>query len=321
MEAGDSVRVSLDHWSRDFDPGLSPSVRVPSGARLVVDTYCCAKGAVTRDVSTAPEDFYSTLDYTPGMPITGPIEIAGARFGDVLQVDILDIQVAEQGWTMALSGRGAVGHRIETGESRVVPIEDGQAVLFDRVRVPIRPMIGSIGTTPPEGPWRAGIPGPHGGNMDCKILGAGTSVFLPVLIPGGHLALGDLHAIQGDGETGCAGVEIAGEVSLQVHLLRGLDVPLPIIETADLLVTVHTAEDLKQAAIGATERMADLVASWSVLSFADAAMLLSQVGDLRICQIVNPTMTCRMEVPKGILAQLGINTQALWQQYRVDSNG
>jgi amidase len=317
MGSEDTVRVGLEHWSRDFDPKLPPAAHARPGDKIVVQTYCCSKGAVNQSISTTAESFYSELNYTPGMPITGPIAIVGAQVGDVLRVDVVDIQVADQGWTMALEGRGALGHRIKTGESRVVSVQDGQVVFQDRVRLPARPMIGSIGTTPAEGPWRAGTPGAHGGNMDCKLLGAGTTVFLPVLIPEAHLALGDLHAVQGDGETGCAGVEIAGEVTLQVRLLRGLDVPLPLLETSELLASIYTAGDLRQAAIGATERMADFLADQAGISYPDAAMLLSLAGDLRICQIVNPTLTCRMQVSKTVISQLGIDLETLWRRWEV----
>lgn len=315
-----TIHVGLERWSRDFDPALAPAALARSGDKLVVETYCCAKGSVTRSVSTSPNSFYSELGYTPGMPITGPIAIDEAQVGDVLRVDVLDIQVADHGWTMALQDRGAIGHLIETGESRIVPIENGEVVFQERVRLPVRPMIGSIGTTPVQGPWRAGIPGPHGGNMDCKLLGAGATIFLPVLIPGAHLALGDLHAIQGDGESGCAGAEIAGEVTMRIRLLRGIEVPLPLLETPDLLATIHTAKDLHEAATGATERMARFLAQESDLSLADAAMLLSLAGDVAICQIVNPTMTCRMEVSKPVIAQLGIDLASLWQRWTVHNS-
>jgi amidase len=306
-----TVHVSREHWSRDFDPSLPPAASAQPGDRIIVQTYCCSKGSVTRSISTSAESFYEDLDYTPGMPVTGPIAIRGAQVGD--------IQIADHGWTMARKGHGAIGHRIETGESRIVPIEDGEAVFLDRVRLPVRPMIGRIGTTPAKGPLRAGWPGPHGGNMDCKQLVAGTIIYLPVLIPEAHLALGDLHAVQGDGETGCAGAEIAGEVTLQVRILRGLDAPLPLLETPELIAVIYTDPDLDQAATGAVERMADFLVQQSDMSLADATMLLALAGDVAICQIVNSIMTCRMEVSKSVFSQLGIDFTALWQRCLVNN--
>jgi amidase len=314
---GAIVRVGLDRWSRDFDPALPPAARAVPGDRLVVATHCCSMGAVSRDISTSPETFYAELGYTPGMPITGPVAVEGAGVGDTLAVDVVSVRVADRGWTMGVRGRGALGHRLGTAECRLISIVDGHAVFEDRVRLPIRPMIGCIGTTPADGPLRAGWPGAHGGNMDCKLIGAGTTIFLPVLVSEAHLALGDLHAVMGDGEVGVAGLEIAGEVDLRLRLFRGLPAPLPLLETPDLLVTIYSAETLDQAAVGAVERMADFLAAQAGLPLPDAAMLLSLAGDLRICQIVDPLMTCRMELPKTVLTQLGIDLAALWARWEV----
>lgn len=309
--------VPKTHWSRYFDATLSPAVLVQPGDRLVVETHCCSMGTVTRSVRADVDDFYAQLGYTPGMPITGPIAVSGAQVGDILGVEILRLDVADAGWTMVAPGRGTLGHQMEAAESRVIPIVDGQAQFSDRVALPVRPMIGCIGTTPVGDPLRAGWPGEHGGNMDCKLIGAGTTIFLPVLVPGANLALGDLHAVMGDGEVGVAGLEIGGEVELRVRLYRGLPAAVPLLETPTLLATIYSAEDLDAAAQGATERMADFLIHHAGMPLAEAAMLLSLAGDLRICQVVDPLMTCRMELPKTVLRQLGIELPQLWQRWEV----
>lgn len=251
------------------------------------------------------------------MPVTGPIAVPEAQVGDTLGVDVLSIQVADQGWTMTARERGLLGHRIETAESRVIPIQSSQAIFENQVRLPINPMIGCIGTTPAKGPLRAGRAGPHGGNMDCKLLGQGTTIFLPVLVPGANLALGDLHATMGDGEVGVAGLEIAGEVTVRIRLFRRIQAPLPLLETPDLLATIYSDQTLDRAAIGASERMADFLTEQTDLSLADATMLLSLAGDLRICKAVSSPKTCRMEVPKAVLLQLGLDLAAFWQRWEV----
>lgn len=312
------IHIGFEHPSCKYDPATPPVAYAHLGDLVVAQTHCCAKESVTRSISTTPETFYTELGYYRGKTLTGPIAVPEAQVGDILAVDILNVEVADQGWTMAMKDRGAIGHRIETGESRVLPIEKGCVVFQEHIRFPIRPMIGCIGTTPAQAVERTGLPGGFGGNMDCKLVGAGTTLFLPVLIPGAHLALGDLHAVQGDGETGCAGAEIAGLVTMEFRLLRGLPLPMPLLETSDRLMTIYSAGSLDQAAIGATERLAEFLASQSALSLAEAAMLLSLTGDVRICQNVNnPIMTCRMEVPKTILAQLDIDLAALWQKWEV----
>ncbi len=255
------------------------------------------------------------------MPVTGPIDVVGAEPGDILLIEVREITVAPQAWTMALKDRGVLGSRIQTGESRVLPIE-GNTIAFGRsVRLPIRPMIGSIGTAPGGEAIRAGKPGPHGGNMDCRLIEAGSSVLLPVLVPGAHLALGDLHAVMGDGEVGCAGAEVAGAVVLGLRLLRSLDMPLPFVLTVDKAVTVFSADTLDQAATGAVERMASFLTTHAGLSLPDAAMLLSLAGDLRVCQVVNALKTCRMELDRVVLDQLGLDLAALLQSFEVTTPG
>jgi amidase len=312
------VRVSRENSSKGFDPSRTPVAYAHPGDQMVVETHCCSAGTVTQSISTASETFYSDLGYSRGMPLTGPIAVPVAEVGDILAVEVLNIELADQGWTMALQDHGVIGDRIKTGESRIIPIESGSFVFQDRVRLPIRPMIGAIGTTPAEGPVGAG-PDFYGGNMDCKLIGAGSTVYLPVLIPGANLALGDVHAVQGDGEVGSAGIEIGSQVTLRLRLLRGLELPLPFLETSDLIATIYTAEELKEAAVGAIERMANFLVVQADLSLADAWMLLSLVGDVRICQLVNPVMTCRMEVPKTVLAKLGVDLAALWHRWAVDT--
>jgi amidase len=314
------THVAKTHWSRNFDATLPPAVLAQPGSRLVVETHCCSMGTVTRNVRAEPDDFYAQLGYTPGMPITGPIAVEGAQVGDIIGVEILRLDVADAGWTMVGPGRGAFGHRLDATESRVISIVDGQARFSERVSLPVRPMIGCIGTTPVGDPLRAGWPGEHGGNMDCKLIEAGATIFLPVLVPGANLALGDLHAVMGDGEVGVAGLEIGGEVELRVRLYRGLPAAVPLLETPTLLATIYSAEDLDAAAGGATERMADFLTHHAGLPLAEAAMLLSLAGDLRICQIVDPLMTCRMELSKSVLTQLGIDVPALWKQWEVGAD-
>ena len=282
-----------------------------------MDLHCCSHGAVQRDVSTRPDRFYEELAYTPGMPVTGPIDVVGAEPGDTLLIEVCEIKVASTAWTMALKGRGVLGNRIDTGESRVLPIEGNTIAFGSSVRLPIRPMIGSIGTAPGGEAIRAGKPGPHGGNMDCGLIEAGASVLLPVLVPGAHLALGDLHALMGDGEVGCAGAEVAGTVVLRARLCRFLDMPLPFVMTADKAVTVYSADTLDEAASGAVERMVGFLTTPAGLSLPDAVMLLSLAGDLRVCQAVNALKTCRMELGRTVLGQLGLDLVVLLQSFEV----
>jgi amidase len=152
-----------------------------------------------------------------------------------------------------------------------------------------------------------GVPDAHGGNMDCKIITEGTTLYLPVNVPGALLALGDLHAAMGDGEVSVCGMEIAGEVTVRVSVIRDRVLPTPMAQTADTLYTIASSRLLDDAANLAARNMASFVASEAGLSTDDAVNLLSVAGNLQICQVVDPQKTCRYALPKSIAEQLGIS--------------
>ena len=93
---------------------------------------------------------------------------------------------------------------------QIVPIHNKHVLFSNELQIPINPMIGVIGLQKES--ISCGTPHDHGGNMDCKEIKEGTTLLLPVNVPGALLALGgDLHAAMGDGEIGVSGVEVAGE--------------------------------------------------------------------------------------------------------------
>lgn len=141
--------------------------------------------------------------------------------------------------------------------------------------------------------------------MDCTLVTEGSTVYLPVEVPGALLGVGDLHAVMGDGEVLICGVETAGRVRLRLEVLKGRSLPLPLVETGDVVATVHSHKDLDQAAQGAIEALARLLTEQVGLPLHEAGMLMSTVGQLRICQVVDPLKTCRMEFPKWVLERYG----------------
>ena len=307
-----TVHVGLQHWSRDYDSSLPAAARVGPGTEVTVDLHCCSKGAVQRDVSTAPEHFYAELAYTLGMPVTGPIDVAGAEPGDILLVEVLDIRVAPRAWTMAMKDRGVLGSRIETGESRAADRRTDP-----RVRPEWTP------DTAHDREHRHCAQGrgdsrrkarPHGGNMDCRLIEAGASVLLPVLVRA-LSSLGDLHAVMGDGEVRRRGG--GAPVALRLRLLRSLDLPLPFVLTADKAVMIFSADTLDQAATGAVERMAAILTRRAGLSLAGRRHA-PQPG-WRSSRL--PGRERAEDVPDGaraaVLDQLGLDLPALFESYEV----
>ena len=162
-------------------------------------------------------------------------------------------------------------------------------------------MIGVIGVAPKSEAIPCSTPDLHGGNMDCKEVCEGATLLLPVNVPGALLAMGDLHAIMADGEIGVSGLEVSGEVTVTVDLIKGKVLPLPMIINDDYVMTIASDEDLDIAVDMAVANMISYLTKEYEFSQHDAVMLTSLVADVRICQVVDPKKTIRVEFPRKYL--------------------
>ena len=283
-----------------MDKENAPVARVKSGETLVFETADCFGGQIQK-----PTDRMGALDWSRINPATGPVFVEGAAPGDTLKVEILNIDLAAQAATVEAPGEGVTGLAAKEETTKILPIEGGCAVFNDRLSLPICPMIGVIGTAPAGEAVATGTPSFHGGNMDCKRIGAGATLYLPVNVEGALLAMGDLHAVMGDGEVCVCGAEIAGEVTVRVSVVKGQPLPLPFLADEKHAMAIYSAEGLGAAAEGATLRMREFLIGYAGMAAHEAGMLLSLAGDLRICQAVDPNKTCRMEVAMDVLKTLG----------------
>jgi amidase len=246
-----------------------------------------------------------SLDWAHVNPATGPLFIDGAKPGDVLRIDLLDIQVGQQSSMVTIPGEGALGDVISQMETAILKLEGGQVVFKDKIRVPIRPMIGVIGVAPAEGEVPTGTPGAHGGNMDCTLISAGNRVYFTVGVEGALFGAGDLHAAMGDGEIVVCGAETPGVVRFKADVVDLPGLPTPFVETKDLVATIFSAPTIDEAASGATHNMARFLTDFAGIPLNDAGMLMSLAGQLKFCQVVDPLKTVRFEFPKSILAEYG----------------
>ncbi|MBE1161639.1 acetamidase/formamidase family protein [Dyella sp. 7MK23] len=285
-------------------PEQAPALRIAGPGTLVFETCDCFE-----DQIQSADAAFGELDWQRVNPATGPVYIDEAQPGDVLAVHIERIALNRQAVMVTAPKLGVCGDQISAPTIRVIPIADGHATLPQGVRVPLNPMIGVIGTAPAGAPVSCGTPDAHGGNMDCKIIAEGTTLYLPVNVPGALLAMGDLHAAMGDGEVSVCGMEIAGEVTVRVAVLKNHELPTPMAQTADAIYTIASAPLLDDAANLAARNMASFVSKRAGMSIDDAVNLLSVAGDLQICQVVDPQKTCRYALPKSIARQLNISLQ------------
>ncbi|MBQ4552210.1 MAG: acetamidase/formamidase family protein, partial [Clostridia bacterium] len=189
--------------------------------------------------------------------------------------------------------------------TKILPIENGCAKFNDKLSFALQPMIGVIGTAPVGEGIPTGTPGAHGGNMDCTRISTGTTLYLPVNVDGALLAMGDMHAVMGDGEVGVCGVEIAGAITVRVSVLKDCALPTPFLLTPDLAIAISSAKTADQAADDATLAMHSFLTGELGMDGHDAGMLLSIAGNLRVCQVVDPEKTFRMELPRSVTKAYG----------------
>lgn len=248
---------------------------------------------------------FQELDWNRINPATGPVYINGAEPGDILVVTIEKIKIAEKGVLTTGANLGVMGEELHENTVKIVSVHNEHVLFSNELQIPINPMIGVIGTAPKEESISCGTPHDHGGNMDCKEIKEGTTLLLPVNVPGALLALGDLHATMGDGEIGVSGVEVAGEVTVTVQIIKGKKWPLPMAIQKEKIMTLASEKLLDDAANRAVRNMVTFLHEELEMSKADATLLLSAAGDLKVCQVVDPLKTARMELEMNYVEKLG----------------
>ena len=294
------LTISRNNVVYAMSPDNAPVARVQSGETLCFETIDCFGEQIKQET-----DRMGTLDWSRINPATGPVYVEGAEAGDTLKVEILRIDLAPQAAMVEAPGEGITGAAAEAETTKILPVQGDKALFNGRLSLDVAPMIGVIGTAPAAGSIATGTPDAHGGNMDCKRIGAGATLYLPVNVAGGLLAMGDLHAVMGDGEVCVCGAEISGAVTVRVSVVKGQPLPLPFLVTQEHAMAIYSAEGLDASAEGATLRMREFLIAQAGLAPHEAGMLLSLTGDLRICQAVDPNKTCRMELPLTALNALG----------------
>ena len=257
------------------------------------------------------EDFLS-IDRNKIHALTGPIRIDGAEPGDVLEIQVLQVEHRGWGWTSVIPGLGFLKDRFRDPYLFHWTLDPEITRSLGSAIVPLRPFCGVMGVAPAEdGEFRTRPPGPFGGNMDVRELCTGATLYLPVFNPGALFSAGDAHAAQGDGEVCINGIECPAEVSLRFHVHRHQPLSGPLLESAesrspdapaDAWIVVESDPGAMQAARRATERMIDLlIGRWSFTPI-HAYLLCSVAMKLRISQVVNePMITVSAALPKCVL--------------------
>ena len=166
-------------------------------------------------------------------------------------------------------------------------------------------MIGVIGVAPAGGASiNNGTPGHHGGNMDNKMVTEGAVLYFPVAAEGAGFALGDVHAVMGDGEIGVTGLEIPADVTVKLEVIKGRCLRDPVLENEAVWSVIVSRDTLDEAASDATEALFDFLKERIPMEEQDIVMLMSLAAQLQICQIVDPLKTVRFVIPKKYVGEI-----------------
>ena len=293
--------TTADVYSRDHRPVLT----VRPGDRLVVDSLD-ASGHLERQRipgEARPRMFAEAR----GHCLTGPIAVEGARAGDMLALRLEALRPGPWGWTVAAVRESPVTTRLgvlEAGPRWLLWEIDADAGTATADRGFVRrlaPFLGVMGVAPAApGEHRTTPPRPEvGGNIDCRELVAGATLFLPVPVDGALLYLGDGHAAQGDGEVGGTAIECPMTTELVLDLAPGRPVPSVHAETPAGRITFGFSADLN-VAMG--DALAAMVSWMTLLLGVDKGTALALAGtvvDLRITQVANQTWGVHAVLPAG----------------------
>jgi amidase len=299
-------RLTKDHNIYRMSKSNPAAIVVDAGERIRVQTEDCYGGRLRTKKDRFTKDMWSTVN-----PATGPIYFKGANPGNILRVDIHDIRTRKWAAMCVEAGAGALGDRLEGVETTIHPIRGKTLVYSKKLELPIAPMIGVIGTAPARREILNGTPGEHGGNMDCREIRAGSSVFLPIYHQGALLALGDIHALMGDGEVVICGAETSGEITVSAQVVRGRrEIPTPCVETAESILFVGSSKTLDRCEKMVLEKAHRFLTRFMKLKPNEAGRIMSLVGQLQVCQVVDPLKSMKFVLPKPVLMRLGLRLRA-----------
>lgn len=289
-------RVGRDRVIHMMDKRNPPVARIKPGEIVVVECQDCFGGLIR-----TAEDDQATLDHELLDPATGPIYVEGAEPGDVLAVRLLHIEIDDQGCAPLYPGEfGFLKDDPIGGFTKIASIVDGLIVYRDDIRIPVRPMLGMLGVAPAGEPVANILMGDHGGNMDHKDVCVGNTIYFPVFVPGALLAMGDAHAVIGDGEAAAAGLEVASVVTLVTEVIKGAALSRPMIESPTEFMTCGWGMTMEEATACAMRDMVDVVEGKTGMSREESCNLVGMVGDVRPGNAVCSPGAIRYVMPKGI---------------------
>ncbi len=288
---GNEHRLGTADVHHDWDRSRAPTLRIRAGDVVHLDLPITGEGQVSE--SSTIDDV--AWDFDTIYNLAGPIFVEGAEPGDTLEVEVLELTPGPWGWTAVIPGFGLLADDFPEPFLKTFDLRSGStAAVAPGVEVRLDPFLGTMGVTTDEPGAQSPFP-PHmgGGNVDCRHLVVGSTLWLPIWCEGALFSCGDSHAAQGDGEVCVSAIECAMQATLRFGLHKrsiagpAFDVPHAVGDTGPHHGTMGIDADLMEGAKTAVRNMITWLVDEHGLEREDAYVLCSLAGDLRIHEIVD----------------------------------
>lgn len=322
-------------WGELFKPDSPPILTVQSGDRIVMETvshegiladqgdtieFLTAGGVAESDILPDQLAIKATVEKTGPGPhvITGPIYVEGAEPGDVLEIKTVSIDYrVPYGVISNRHGRGALPGEYPENDApiytKVIPIDGEQNIGIFRpsnelpdLTIPLKPFMGLMGVVPanPEDAVNSVPPGLYGGNVDIKHLGIGSSLYLPVQVPGALFYSGDPHCAQGNGEVALTAIECSLTPTFELIVHKDMALETPMGETEDAWYAIGLDEDLDEAMKKSVREYLRIANEEYGLTKPDALLFGSAAIDFEVSQVVDIVKGIHGVIPKEMFSAL-----------------
>jgi acetamidase/formamidase len=314
LEAGPETVSYGYYWSE-----ATPVLRIASGDIIDVDTMLTSTPQTLAGAGVADDRIQASLKaITAAFPrghagrgpgghiLTGPVYVEGAEPGDALEVTVLSIDLPiDYGYNGC---SGFIGANCESRRPTIFTFDRATMTtpFVPGIVIPLRPFFGSMGVAPAPALGRVSSnpPGRHAGNLDNRELVAGSTLWIPVFVPGALFAIGDGHAAQGDGEVNQTAIETSLRGRVRLTVRKGMTLTWPRAETATDYIAMATDPDLTVATRTAIQEMIDFLASEKGLTKHQAYQLVSIAGHVAVTQLVDlPNVGVHVKIAKRLFTK------------------
>lgn len=293
-------KVKSSEYHYIYDKNAQPFKKIKSGETILIETEDAYRGLIKKEEDMTPETIDSI--HKLSCPLSGPIYLEDSKPGDWLEIHIDNIEIKGYGALLYGGDFTCIPHFLVNWVPAVAKVENNYIYYTEKVKFPAKPLIGTIGTTPSLQAPLSGLQGIWGGNMDCPLVCKDNILYLPVFIEGAYLYMGDVHAIQGEGEL-INPFESPAKITLTIKLIKNKSSVnrWPRIITNDSIVTIYTDRTAEKGIQGSLIEMLFWLEHEFNFSKHEAVVLCALVANGRVCQIVDTLCTSMCVLEKVYL--------------------